>query len=274
MAFVNTTLWEGDGVTSGLMGWAYPPVTQAFNDETYDNVLYNPWIFNIFAQNSTASLFSLALDRDVDEGFSGALGIGGLPSGYDYTGDFIATDIVIAELEDDPVEATNYSFYTIVPDGFIVKSNSGCTPVSTFLAWADYASPGEVTDVNGTITLNSTWPAIVDSGTTLMYLPSLVAGVINTSFDPPAIYVASEGGYEAAADAVPPYVAIVINGQEIEIAAEALLPTYFPADNTTGLSLTGVQASDEIYILGDTFLTNVLAVFDIGASEMKFAARS
>jgi hypothetical protein len=29
-----------------------------------------------------------------------------------------------------------------------------------------------------------------------------------------------------------------------------------------------------VYVLGDVFLKNVVAVFDIGASEMKFAAHN
>lgn len=105
-----------------------------------------------------------------------------------------------------------------------------------------------------------------------MYLPSLLAGFINQAFNPPALYNAEEGAYEASANATPPYVAIVIGGVEFEIASEALLPTSFAIDNSTNLYFTGVQYSTDIYILGDTFLTNVVAYFDVGNGLMQFAA--
>jgi len=45
-------------------------------------------------------------------------------------------------------------------------------------------------------------------------------------------------------------------------------------DDKTGLCLTSVQRGGEgPYILGIAFPQNVVAVFDVGAAEMRFAAR-
>lgn len=44
-------------------------------------------------------------------------------------------------------------------------------------------------------------------------------------------------------------------------------------DEATGYCLTGPQdGTTGPYILGDTFMNNVISVFDIGASEIRFAA--
>ena len=44
--------------------------------------------------------------------------------------------------------------------------------------------------------------------------------------------------------------------------------------DSDGSCFTGIDDGGEgPYILGDVFLKNVVAVFDVGASEMRFAAR-
>ncbi|KAK5117295.1 hypothetical protein LTR62_005912 [Meristemomyces frigidus] len=42
-------------------------------------------------------------------------------------------------------------------------------------------------------------------------------------------------------------------------------------DPETGGCTIGIQPMDGVYILGDEFLKNVVAVFDVGAGEMGFA---
>lgn len=277
MSIASQASWTGDNFTSGLMGFGYPSITNALNSTTYDNEYYNPWIFNVFGQNSTdsdaiAPVFSLALDYNISTGVSGSLGIGGLPENVDYTGDFVSTDILIADLQGDNITATNYSFYTIAPDGFVIKPSSPAS-TETFVAWAEYAYPSAYVD--GTLTLASSAPAIVDSGTSLTYLPPVIASLVNAAFDPPGVYNALYGLYEVTKDAVPPYVAVVIEGTEFQVSAEGLLPSY-GFDDTTGLSFAGIQSNTGIglTILGDTFLTGVVTVFDIGASQMRFAVRA
>lgn len=46
-------------------------------------------------------------------------------------------------------------------------------------------------------------------------------------------------------------------------------------DPDTGYCLIGPQdGGSGPYILGDTFMNNVISVFDIGASEIRFAAHN
>lgn len=41
----------------------------------------------------------------------------------------------------------------------------------------------------------------------------------------------------------------------------------------SGINDGGSDAEEDIYILGDTFQKNVVVVFDVGAADMRFAAR-
>jgi hypothetical protein len=48
---------------------------------------------------------------------------------------------------------------------------------------------------------------------------------------------------------------------------------------STGLCLTGIQdggepGEDSQFVLGDTFMNNVLTTFDLGGLEMRFTARA
>lgn len=110
-------------------------------------------------------------------------------------------------------------------------------------------------------------------GTTLMYVPTSVAMKVNSLFDPPAKYVHESGVYETDCDAKVPNFAIRIGGTDFHVNSEDLLLTGKDGyDPYTGGCITGVQATSEPpYILGDTFLKNVVAVFDVGAGEMRFA---
>ena len=112
-------------------------------------------------------------------------------------------------------------------------------------------------------------------GTTLTYLPSSLASKINGQFDPPARYNSRVGLFETSCNAVIPDVSISIGGTNFTISHEDLLLTgQLGTDPTTGLCITGIQASNGPFILGDTFLKNVVTVFDFGAGQMRFAARS
>ena len=111
---------------------------------------------------------------------------------------------------------------------------------------------------------------IVDSGTTLIYLPDNVAVIVNSLFDPPVTFDAGTGLYVANCSAVAPKFGVYIDGQLFYInPLDMMLET-----GLAGICLSTVQkAGGGLAVLGDVFLKNVLAVFDVGAGEMRFAAR-
>ena len=83
------------------------------------------------------------------------------------------------------------------------------------------------------------------------------------------------GGYFTKCSGTPPEVNITIGGVQLAIHPEDLLPQgpdYSYGDGTN--CATGIQPVDQgPYTLGATFLHSVLAVFDIGASELRFTQR-
>jgi hypothetical protein len=245
---VNKGFWQGDGVTSGIVGFAYSSLTSAFagnnpakdNPET-NNINYNNWITNAIDEGEIDSLFSIALERGSGGG-GGQVALGGLPT-IKFDHDFASTPIEIHSFGPrHPQESKNYTFYTIQPDGVVVGGQN--------------------------LALNV--PVIVDSGTTLVYLPQSLTKAINQAFDPPSVNVG--GLWENYCNAKPPKVSITIGGKNFAISAsELLLKGSLGKDPQTGGCVCGIQASAGPYILGDVFLKNVVAVFDIGESEMRFA---
>ncbi|KAI9663963.1 MAG: hypothetical protein M1821_007454 [Bathelium mastoideum] len=262
VALVNYAFWEGDGVSSGLLGLAFPALTSAFagndpaNDNTTDNIEYSP-IFTSMVNQSLldAPEFSLAIERAPSAG--GYIAFGGLPN-ISFTQDFTSTPIDIVNLVDEPNDATQYSFYTIVPSGFSFEGAGDVRAHRT--AWHETFSNRE-----------SQITTIVDSGTTLVYLPDEIAEAVNALFEPSAVYLEDEGAFFADCQATAPTFGVNINGTTFNVnAADLLLQSE--VDPETGLCLTGVQAGGEgPFILGDVFLQNVVAVYDVGAAEMRFA---
>lgn len=183
VALVNYTYWFGDSVTSGLMGLAYPRLTSAYvgtNSSVNDNdkqVPYDPIMSTMVKQGLIEPMFSLALDRSSGTGY---LALGGLPP-VNHTGSFATTPILMAscphylfksdsasdtqiqiELLNDVKMKTEYSFYTIIADAYIYMGSQQ-TRVHTG-TWGQLLQ---------NITVNTTqFPVIVDSGTTMMYLPT------------------------------------------------------------------------------------------------------
>ncbi|ORY67756.1 aspartic peptidase domain-containing protein [Pseudomassariella vexata] len=249
VGLVNYSYWFGDEVSSGLVGLAYPYLTSAYagtnasNDSLSNFVEYDPVFTSMVKQNLSAPLFSLALTRNSSEGY---IAFGGLPP-VDYAGEFASTPILKISINEPYKSIPQYEFYTIVPDSYTWKNAT---------------------------TSASNIPIIVDSGTTLAYLPTNIAEPILAAYSPPAVYLENEGAYFAPCDATPPEFGITIGGTTFQIDPKDMIYTDI-VDPDTGYCLAGiVDGGDEgSFILGGTFLNNVVAVFDVGAAEMRFAAR-
>lgn len=93
--------------------------------------------------------------------------------------------------------------------------------------------------------------ALIDSGTAVLLVPAEVAKAYNNLWNP------------ATQDAPP--MSVIISGKEYPIDPTDLRIT------TGGRSSSAVIASRKT-ILGDTFMRNVVSVFDVGAGQMRFAS--
>ncbi|KAF4622704.1 hypothetical protein G7Y89_g14323 [Cudoniella acicularis] len=243
IALVTAASWEGDGTTSGLMGLAYPALTSAYKGSTQE--VYNPIFTTMYSKGLIANdYFSLLIEHDTS-GPSGYLAFGGVPD-VAFTQNFTSTPIIITTITGYP---DNYDFYTI-------NINS--------------------VEINGVAAASSGGSAveyIVDSGTTLNYVPTSVATKINAAFSPAGTYSSSEGVYVVSCTATPPAISINIAGTLFPINPLDMILDAGDGTCISGFSDGGSSDTEDIFILGDTFQKNVVSLFDVGASTMQFAGR-
>jgi len=216
----------------------------------------------MFKQGIVAPVFSLALTRNLSANEGGVLALGGLPHNLHYDKHSMAKA---------PIEV------------LLINGQPWCTPVGCL--------PGKPQLQEYTITIDSfNWASasssssahhhwnhsrpfqmIVDSGTTLNYLPTDIADAFNAQYSPAGAWSDTQGAFVVRCNATAPHNTITIGGKEFPIDAKDLI---VPGDGLSeGFCTTAVVANDGLYILGDVFLKNVLAVFDIGATEMRFYQR-
>jgi len=85
--------------------------------------------------------------------------------------------------------------------------------------------------------------------------------------------LSDSGTFFAACNASVPQFGVQVGGTVLTVDARDLLRTD-QQDESGENCLVGIQGSPGPFVLGDTFLNNVLAVFDVGAGEMRFAQRA
>ncbi|CAK7197518.1 hypothetical protein SEUCBS139899_000165 [Sporothrix eucalyptigena] len=267
--------WDGDGVTSGLLGLGLPGLTNAFagsladantrsgalSDVLHGPVEYNPLVSTLAAANNITQ-FSLALSRDPGES---VLALGGAPPNVpiDESLGWVTTPIVKTQLRKST--APSYMYYTISVEQIIFNSS---TLVRNFTTAA--------MPTMGTQPLAEA-PIIVDSGTTLNLFPYDIAEAINQLYVPHAQYDPDQGIFEVRCDATPPSLGIKIAGKTIWTDPKSMIMT--PSRSGAGLGNGGMCLSgigvrtDTPYILGDVFMQQLVTVFDTANLEIKFAKR-
>ncbi|KAL2173474.1 aspartic peptidase domain-containing protein [Thermothelomyces heterothallicus CBS 202.75] len=248
VGLANTTYWYGNNQTSGLMGLAFPSLTNAYLGKAGDHdilnqVQYSPLFTSMVNQGLVDPVFSIAIDRNAS---SGMIAFGGIApaSGLDLSRTAVL-DMIITSVASIPATSSQYSFYTVIPDGWYYDQTTNTKKV----------------------------PYIVDSGTTLNYLPPGLADAINAAFDPPAVYLWMYGAYFTSCDAIIPQVAVLLNGVKFNISPLDLLYRAL-VDPVTGLCMTAIaDGGSGPYILGDAFMQNALVIFDVGQAQMRFIPR-
>lgn len=266
MGLVTVAGWYGDGTSSGLVGLAYASLTNQYSGSNPSadiaglNIPYNPLLTSMFVENITAPIFSIALDRDSSQSAQaagGVLAVGGIPNIPH--GSFWATANISIVGVDSTTGQPEYQFYAIEIDGWAVSKN--------WNASFDVAMTG---NPRKTPLLSApTYNVIVDSGTSLIYAPTNVAASLAAAFDPPAVFSSSVGLYTVACNATVPLFGVTVSKKVFYIN-----PLDLIIDTGDGFCVTGVQDNGGgMTIIGDTFMRNVLTVFDVGAAQVRFSAR-
>ena len=107
-----------------------------------------------------------------------------------------------------------------------------------------------------------------------MLIPSTaLAEAIAAAFSPQAVYLFQHSQYFAPCDSIPPRFAVVIGGVDFWINPADMICQKL-IDPLTGYCAVSVTTGgDGPFVLGDVFLQNAVAVFDVGAAEMRFYTR-
>ena len=233
------------GKISGLMGIAYPSA------HTSDNETITPVFTNMYKEGLVAPVFSMAIDRipiNITHSKGGYLALGALPP-VKHSPNFARASIVT--IPGSQLNATTgkpgHEWYSIIIDGVMYGKTFN----------------------------DSKYEMIIDSGTPWNVFPPATAHAINAMFDPPAILDPESGISVVNCAAKPPLLGVKIGGEMFYHKGEDLLFTngticLSSIIPNSGLDLPGVGV---VNIHGDTFMKNVVAVFDVGGSEMRFAAR-
>lgn len=253
----------GDGVNSGLLGLAYPSITSAHpanhtDNSTYwyDRLPYNPLMYTMHQQTSIDPYFSLALEhtpQNASTAFGGYLTIAGIPP-VRHSPDF--TTVPVEILKALPKDITS---------GKRTRSYWATTIKNT-----KYGTSSNLT------TNSTSYQVFLDSGNYIQYLPAAVAEPINALFDPPAVYKEGYEGYVVDCSAKAPEFGLTIGNQTFFHNGQDLI--YQTAD---GVCITNIMPLEKVKLLnqlkfgiiGVPFLKNVVAVFDFGKDEMRFATR-
>ncbi|KAF7371069.1 Acid protease [Mycena sanguinolenta] len=245
--------WEGDTVNSGLLGLAFSSLTSVFNttDPTKasneNHIPYDPFFFTAVKQGVvTNPFFSLALNRGAltvnttEDPNLGFLAFGGTPP---VTLDTTAVTVPIhwgySATTGDPSTKSNavFLYYTVDVAGYTFPGSTSVT-----------------TKNNNTI---------VDSGTTLNYLPTKVAKAYNAQFVPKAKLDKDSGLYFVECNATVPAFSILEAGTDDDGNIVCI----------SGTQDGGEDTPENVFILGDVFLHNVVSTFNIKTDELTITRR-
>lgn len=249
----------GDEVNSGLLGLAYPSLSSAHpanhsSNETYwfDRRVYNPLLFTMHQNRQMDPYFSIALARapqNTSTAFGGYLTLGGLP----------------------PV---NHSQFTTVPVEIIKNIPANYTSGKKVRSYWATTISGVTYGSSGNLTTDSTpWQAFVDSGNYFSIIPSAVVEPIHALFSHRPVWNDDMSAYIVDCAAKVPEFGVTIgnqtffhNGADLiyKTSAGVCMSSFVPSEKVSIQGLT-------LNVIGVPFLKNVVAVFDFGRHQMKFA---
>ncbi|KAF4968662.1 hypothetical protein FSARC_3948 [Fusarium sarcochroum] len=275
VGIANSTDDIGDGVRSGLLGLAYPQLTSAHPGVNYPNdslslitnrAVYDTFLVSMYKSGLIEPWFSLALERpagNTSSGHGGYLGLGELPP-VDHSDEWTTVPVEISKSipkafyeNSKPV----LTWWTLTIDAVTWGPASGSSNFSSTLSTAN------------TTTNSTAFQAVVDSGNPRNMFPDVVARKINAAFEPPAVYDKKRDVFVVDCDARAPALGVVIGGDTFWHDQRDLIMQAKDGVCTSGVGATQEALDITVHFLGDTFLKNVVSVFDFGVDKMRFAAR-
>ncbi|KAL5606712.1 hypothetical protein BROUX41_003108 [Berkeleyomyces rouxiae] len=136
-------------------------------------------------------------------------------------------------------------------------------PGDLYRYWVQLSSVGTTVRGNSATFPNSSTVVFFDSGATLSYLPANIVEHMAKSFD--AKFDQTQGLYETSCDATGT-VDFTFGNYTVNVPL-----SEFVWDMGGGGCYLGVEASNNTYLLGDSFLRSVYAVYDMDTPAIHFA---
>jgi hypothetical protein len=226
--------------TSGILGLGYPSLTSGYEGTwvlggLFDapRAIYDSIFTTMTKQKLADPQFSLALKRTTGDG--GYISFGGLPP-VNHSGEFASAPMEIQK------GRSKLAHYIITPDA-IVFEGSNATQSDQY---------------------------VIDSGAPYTLMPKSVVEAVDKLFKPAARPIDTHHKVECNATA--PEFGFKIGGKVFTMEPGDMIEQR-SKDEKTGLCNIAFQnwISKPPYLLGAPFLQGVVAVFDVGASEMRFA---
>ena len=262
VTIMDDSEYPKDILASGFLGFGLPTLDTwhyALSDDEghYPKDEYTSVFTNMYTKGHVAPIFGLTFNRPSslsDSVSSGQLAIGGLPSVAPSTG-YASTPFLHDPKTVEPSIAQKD--YNIHPNAFVYNG-------SEHSSWdGNLGGAAKASDLKVSLSLDG--PE--------MFLPLGVAEDVNALFDPPARYNESgRGEYTVSCSAKAPEFGVNIAGQTLLVnRTDLILPS------STGGCASSINHYDDPDVdyatMGEAFLRSVVAVFDIGSSEMRFAQR-
>lgn len=269
---------------NGILGLGYPKLTAA---SSKGQGVYNPFVFNLVANDVISDpIFSIYLNKASSYGWVGEIMFGGVDS-TKYTGNI--TYLPVASLSSTKSSSSNKkratlpkntgNYYWMVGAEGVAVTNSSSTTTTT-----------NGTDSNTILDLSfsSTSAFILDTGTTLTYLPSNIAQQVVEAFAGQDYTIdAGSGAYiincDAAKSTTQFEMKMTSSGSADPVvlsvpASQLVIPLNADTAAAATYCLFGIAPTSSsnigsnLYLVGDSVLRSTYMVYDIGNNRIGIAA--
>lgn len=270
-------------VANGILGLGYPKLTAA---SSKGQGSYNPFVFNLAAQGIIAQpIFSIYLNNAAKTGYVGEVVFGGVDTSK-FTGNLTYLPVV-------PLSATSSS----TSKNTSKKKKRAFSASTSDYYWMVYAQGVSVTDSSNStsasnldLTFSSVGAFILDTGTTLTYLPTNIAQQIVQSVAGSNVNTdAGSGTYIVDCSLAKSTASFVLKmaASASSTAAPITLSVpisslVIPLDGTTtsnsnfcvfGIAPSGTgSVGSNMYLIGDSVLRSAYMVFDMGNNRVGLAS--
>ncbi|KAL9538550.1 hypothetical protein MBANPS3_010850 [Mucor bainieri] len=284
LKLLATTTSSKDVTANGILGLGFPKLTAA---SSKGQGAYNPFVFNLVANNVISDpVFSIYLNKASSYGWVGEIIFGGVDSSK-FTGNI--TYLPVASLSSTksssnkkratlPKNDSNY-YWMVEGQGVAVTNSSSSSATTT-----------NGTDSNTILDLSfsSTSAFILDTGTTLTYLPSKIAQQVVEAFAGQDYTIdAGSGAYIISCDAAKSTTQFELkmgpsaSADPVVLsvpASQLVIPLDAETADAANYCLFGIaptsssSVGSNLYLVGDSVLRSTYMVYDMGNNRVGIAA--